>query len=143
LSTAVEPYPGGPSVEGLDAPYWEGLREGRLTVQRCRGCETWLWGPRRVCPSCYGFDLGWESVPAVGVVYTWCRSHHPYLSELADLLPYTTVLVALPHAGDVRMLGLLTGDPLSVAIGDRVTGVVEHPQGSAWPVLRWRAGGAR
>ena len=29
-----------PEPDGLSAPYWAGLREGRLLVQRCSGCGT-------------------------------------------------------------------------------------------------------
>ncbi|SHN46662.1 Zn-ribbon domain-containing OB-fold protein [Cryptosporangium aurantiacum] len=95
---------------------------GQLVVQRCRGCATWLWGPRRICPSCHGFDLGWEPVAAEGTVYTWCRSHHPYVAELE--VPYTTVLAELPGAGNVRVLGLLAAGSRAPAIGDRVVGDV-------------------
>lgn len=130
--------PCGPADDRFDAPYWEGLRSGELRVQRCTGCRTWLWGPRRMCPECNGFELGWESVPAAGTVYTWCRTHHPYMEEFAELAPYTTVVVELPQAGGVRLLGLLTGDVQDVRIGDALTGHVERPANAEWPLLRWR-----
>ncbi len=30
-----------PEPDGLAAPYWAGLREERLLVQRCTHCGTW------------------------------------------------------------------------------------------------------
>jgi hypothetical protein len=60
------------------------------------------------------------------------------MSELADLLPYTTVLAEIPGAGGIRMLGLLTADSAPVTIGDHVSAVIEQPANAAWPVLRWR-----
>ncbi|GAA2454547.1 hypothetical protein GCM10010191_86890 [Actinomadura vinacea] len=133
--------PCGPAGDGFDAAYWEGLREGELRIQRCAGCRTWLWGPRRICPNCHGFELGWERVPPTGTVYSWCRTHHPYIAEFADLVPYVSVVVALPQAGGVRLLGLLTGDDdAEVRIGDRLTGYVDTPAGAEWPLLRWRRG---
>lgn len=141
--TDLEPYPSGPSAHGLDREHWEGLRRGELLAQRCASCAQWLWGPRAICPRCHGFDLVWEKAPTSGRVYTWCRSHYPYVSELADLLPYVTVLAELPEAGGIRMLGLLAADSDPVSIGDEVTAVIEQPATAEWPVLRWRrAGGA-
>jgi hypothetical protein len=34
-----------PQSDGLDAVYWEGLRNGIVNVQRCASCQTWQWGP--------------------------------------------------------------------------------------------------
>lgn len=137
-TTHDEAYPCGPAADGLDTEHWHGLRQGELRIQRCATCRAWLWGPRRICGHCHGFDLTWEAVPAQGTVYTWCRSRHPYMSELADLLPYVSVLVELPHAGNVRVLGLLTGDTDGVRIGDEVVGHIEQPATAEWPLLRWR-----
>lgn len=135
---AVEAYPCGPSEGGLDRPHWEGLRRGELLAQQCASCQRWMWGAREICYACHSFALDWRPVPTEGRVYTWCRSHFPYVSELADLLPYTTVLAEIPGAGGIRMLGLLTADSAQVAIGDHVSAVIEQPDNSAWPVLRWR-----
>lgn len=143
MKPAVEPYPCGPAEDGLDTAYWQGLREGELRIQRCASCKTWLWGPRRICGHCHSFDLTWEAVTATGTVYTWSRSWYPYMSELADLLPYVTVLVELPQAGNVRVLGILTGDADEVRIGEEVVGHIEQPATAAWPVLRWRKASAQ
>ncbi|ROO85286.1 hypothetical protein EDD29_2828 [Actinocorallia herbida] len=138
MSAPAVEIPCGPAADGLDTPYWEGLRAGELRVQRCADCRAWLWGPRHICPHCHGFDLGFEPVEMTGTVYSWCRTHHPYMAEYAHLVPYVSVVVELPQADGVRLLGLLDGD--SVAIGDRVTGFLERPENAAWPLLRWRIG---
>lgn len=131
-------YPCGPSESGLDTPHWDGLRRGELLAQQCVACSEWLWGARAICSTCHSFGLEWRPVPTIARVYTWCRTHFPYMSELADLLPYTTVLAEIPEAGGIRMLGLLAGDNRPVAIGDEVTAVIEQPANAEWPVLRWR-----
>jgi uncharacterized OB-fold protein len=78
-------------------------------------------------------------VEPVGTVYSWSRSWYPFITELADRTPYVTVLVALPGAGDRRVLGILLGDrPEDIHIGDRVVGEFEQAEGSEWPLLRWR-----
>ena len=55
--------------------------------------------------------------------------------------PYLVVLVELPDAGNVRMVGNLLGDPMQdVAIGAEVEGVFEHHEDAAPPysLLQWR-----
>ncbi|MBC2639467.1 MULTISPECIES: Zn-ribbon domain-containing OB-fold protein [unclassified Rhodococcus (in: high G+C Gram-positive bacteria)] len=131
--------PWGPSADGLDQPYWDGLTRGELRLQRCGTCKTWIWGPQWVCGSCHTLDPNWESVTPAGTVYSWSRSWYPFITELADRVPYVTVLVELPGAGHRRVLGILTGDDTdAVRIGDPVVGHIEHDEGATWPLLRWR-----
>ncbi|MET7773212.1 OB-fold domain-containing protein [Nocardia sp. NPDC005366] len=136
---AVLELPWGPAADGLDQPYWDGLRAGELRLQRCARCRAWIWGPQWICGNCHTFDPGWEPVDPVGIVYSWSRSHYPFITELADRVPYVTVLVALPNAGNRRVLGILTGaDTDRVRIGDAVAGHIELDEGATWPLLRWR-----
>ncbi|MEQ9004709.1 MAG: zinc ribbon domain-containing protein, partial [Pseudomonadales bacterium] len=54
-----------PARDGLDAPYYEALLNGKLLVQRCNACRGWQWGPEWICHRCLSFDLGWaETEPA-------------------------------------------------------------------------------
>ncbi|WP_068268926.1 Zn-ribbon domain-containing OB-fold protein [Aldersonia kunmingensis] len=131
-------FPWGPAADGLDQPYWDGMLAGELRLQRCGNCRVWIWGPQWICGQCHTFDPEWEAVEAVGTVYSWARSHYPFITELADRAPYVTVLVELPGAGNRRVLGILTGDDTNVRIGDPVVGHIELDEGATWPLLRWR-----
>lgn len=126
--------------EGLSAPYWQGLREGRLRVQRCAACGTWQFGPEWICHRCHAFDPAWVDVEPRGFVHSWERVWHPSHPALKDHGPYLVVLVELPQAGGARMLGNLLGDPMQeVAIGAEVRGVYE-PHDDAEPpytLLQW------
>ena len=130
-----------PEADGLDAPYWEGTRRGELRIQRCRGCRAWLWGPEWICHRCLSFDLEWSPVEGRGVIYSWERPWHPVHPALKGHGPYVAVLVELPHAGHVRMLGNLVGDPRQpVEIGAPVVAVFE-PHDNAQPpytLVHWR-----
>ncbi|WP_019925269.1 Zn-ribbon domain-containing OB-fold protein [Nocardia sp. BMG111209] len=132
--------PWGPAEDGLDLPYWEGLRAGELRLQRCGGCHTWIWGPQWICARCHTFDPRWEAADPAGTVYSWSRSWYPFIAELPVALPYVTVLVELPQAGNRRVLGILTdaGADENPRIGDPVTGHIELDEGATWPLLRWR-----
>ena len=129
-----------PSPDGLDAPYWSGLREERLLLQRCRGCDGFQWGPEWICHRCLGFDLGFDEVEPRGEIYSFERVWHPVHPALAEQGPYVVVLVTLAQADGVRVIGNLLGDPhQSVSIGQPVTGVFEHhPEGEPpFTLLQW------
>ena len=127
--------------DGLSAPYWEGTRQGKLRVQKCRGCGAWQWGPEWICHRCHSFDLGWEEIQGKGRIYSYERPHHPVHTALAGHGPYIAVLVELPDYGNIRMVGNLLGDPLQrVPIGGAVEAVFE-PHDSANPpytLVQWR-----
>jgi uncharacterized OB-fold protein len=127
--------------EGVAAPYWQGLREGVLRVQRCATCGTWQFGGEWICHRCHAPDPPWVEAAPHGHIYSWERVWHPVHPALQRHGPYLVVLVELPHAGSVRMLGNLLGDPLQeVPIGAEVDGVFE-PHADADPqytLLQWR-----
>lgn len=130
----------GPRPDGLDAPYWDGLVEGRLRIQQCDKCERWIWGPQWACPQCLRVEPGWVEIEPSGRVYSWTRTWQKFAPEFSPLVPYVTVLVELPHAGDRRLLGLLVGDDsLDPRIGEEVRGVFQNPSEitSNAAVLRW------
>lgn len=132
--------PVGPMPDGLDTPFWNGLDEGELRVQRCRDCSTWVWGPQWICHCCHSFELDWQSIPAVGRVYSWTRTWQPFEPDFAALnAPFLTVLVELPEAGNVRILGCLA-DATEVSIGAGVVGAIQQPSKltDGRSVLRWR-----
>lgn len=127
--------------DGLSAPYWKALRENRLLVQRCRQCSTWQFGPEWLCHQCHAFDPDWQEVEPLGLVYAYQRVWHPVHPALREQGPYLVVLVELPRAGRVRMLGNLLGDPKqAVSIGTEVSGVFEHHEDAkpAYSLLQWR-----
>ncbi|MBO9355188.1 DNA-binding protein [Bordetella petrii] len=129
-----------PEADGLDAPYWQGTRAGKLMIQRCRQCERWQWGPEWICHRCHAFDLGWEAVAPHGRIYSWERTWHAPMAALKDGVPYLSVLVELVHADGIRMVGNLLGDPLQeVKIGAEVRAVFEpHDEApSPYTLVQW------
>ena len=130
-----------PSPDGLDAPYWEGTRAHELRVQRCRACGGFQWAPEWICYRCLSFDLGFEACSPRGVIYSWERVWHPVHPALAEHGPYVVLLVELPQAGSVRMIGNLVGDPRApVEIGAPVEAVFEdHDDGKPpYTLVNWR-----
>ncbi len=130
-----------PLPDGLDAPYWEGTREHELRVQECNACGTCQWGPEWICHKCLSLDLGWKTLEPSGRIYSWERVWHPVHPALKDGVPYVVVLVELPQAGDVRMIGNLLGDAEQpVPIGAEVEPVFEDHDDVDTPytLVQWR-----
>ena len=130
-----------PEPDGLSAPYWQGLQREELWVQRCTHCRGWQWGPEYLCYRCHALDPGWERIEPAGRLYSWERPWHPVHPALEGHGPYIVVLVELPLAGNIRMVGNLLGDPMQrVRIGAPVEAVFEHhdADGEPFTLLQWR-----
>ena len=123
--------------DGVDAPFWDGLRDHRLLIPQCRSCGEHWFPPDWVCPHCRARTFDWHEVPATGRVFTWTRVWHPTHPALAEACPYVVVVVALDADPSIRMIGNLVGDPTApLAIDGRVEGVFEDGQEAT--LLQWR-----
>lgn len=130
-----------PTPDGLDAAYWEGTRAHELRVQRCNACSAFQWGPEWICHRCLSFDMGWHALSGRGRIYSWERVWHPVHPALKDHGPYVVVLVELPDADNVRMIGNLAGDPREpVEIGAAVEAVFEDHDDAKQPftLVQWQ-----
>lgn len=127
------------AVDGLDTEYWEATKRHELVVQRCNACQGFQWGPEWVCYQCHSFDLGWQRVSGKGIIYSWERIWHPVHPALREACPYMVVLVELPDAGNVRMVGNLLGDAMEeVVIGSAVEAVFEDQPDDGVTLVQWR-----
>jgi uncharacterized OB-fold protein len=129
-----------PAPDGLGAEFWEAAQRHELVVQRCNVCKAFQWGPEWVCNECHSFDLGYERVSGRGTIYSWERAWYPVHPALKNAVPYIVVLVELPDAGNVRMVGNLLGDPeQDVEIGAEVEAVFEdHAGDEPYTLVQWR-----
>lgn len=121
--------------------YWQGARDEKLWVQRNPATGLQQWPPQWIARDTQTFELDWVEVAPKGVIYSWTRAWHPVHPALKDAGPYIIVIVELPHAGGIRMLGNLLGDPLqAVEIGAEVEAVFEHHNDATPPftLVQWR-----
>jgi uncharacterized OB-fold protein len=117
------------------------LREGRIRVQRNPATSLFQFPPQWIAYDTQTFDLEWVDVAPRGRIFSWTRVWHPVHPALRDAGPYIVVVVELPQAGAVRMLGNLLGDPRQdVEIGAEVEAVFEHHADAEPPytLLQWR-----
>ena len=94
--------------------FWDGLREHRLLIQRCRGCDVLRHPPRPMCPRCN--SLEWDAIDASGrgSVFSFVMPQHPPYPWFE--YPYIVVLVDLEEG--VRFVSNLCEiEPDDVTIG--------------------------
>jgi uncharacterized OB-fold protein len=130
-----------PERNGLSAPYWEGLKREALLVQRNPRTGVHQWPAQWIAHDDQGFDLEWVEVEPRGRIYSWTRVWHPVHPALREACPYVVVVVELPHASNIRLLGNLLGDPRqTIEIGANVDAVFEHHSAARPPfsLLQWR-----
>jgi len=81
-----------PGVDRSNDWFWDGVANGQLLVQRCRGCGALRTPIAPMCGRCR--SLEWDASPVVGrgSIVTWIVSHHP---TQPDAAPRIVVLVEL------------------------------------------------
>ena len=86
-----------------DTPFWDGVREGRLLLQRCADCHTTRHPPSPMCARCHSVRHEWFDASGNGRVYSWIASRHPNATE--DEAPRIVALIDLDEG--VRMVSNL------------------------------------
>ena len=104
MSDYVGPLPK-PTPESK--PYFDGLKEHKLMVQRCRECDETYFYPRPFCPSCFSFDVEWFQASGKGTLYSFVINHRPPPGFDA---PYVIAVVELEE-GPRMMTNLIGIEP--------------------------------
>ena len=99
--------------------FWTSGADGRLRVQRCRDCATFVHPPVPICPACRSRE--WEPAVVSGraTVIGFTVNAHPWLPD--PLPPYVVANVALAEDASVRLTtNIVDCDPDAVRIGQEV-----------------------
>lgn len=84
-----------PPLTNLNRPYWDGLREGVLRMQRCSACSHLWYPPAPLCPECWSRDNEWVTLSGRGQVNSWVVFHQAYLPGYGDEVPFNVAEVTL------------------------------------------------
>jgi uncharacterized OB-fold protein len=104
-----------PVADAVTQPFWDGVAEGVLRLQRCGDCDRCIYYPRAVCPSCMTSDLEWVDASGRGVVHSFTVVHRAP-PDYRDEAPYAVALVDLDEG--VRMMTRLVDvEPAAVRVG--------------------------
>jgi uncharacterized OB-fold protein len=115
--------------------FFDGVRDGRLVVQRCVGCGTLAVPPKAVCPNCE--EVRWEraTLGGDGEIASYTVIRVPPAQFAADA-PYVVAVARM--AEGVSLLGRLAGAPVDgahVGMPVRFTGSLANAEP---PVITFR-----
>ncbi len=103
-----------PQPTELSKPYWEACREGRLTVQRCKRCDGYVFIPQPCCGTCLSEDLEWVESSGKGTLYSFTTVYRPQQPTFE--VPYTVIVVELEE-GYYMLSNLIGVEPDEIKIG--------------------------
>jgi 3-oxo-4,17-pregnadiene-20-carboxyl-CoA hydratase alpha subunit len=94
--------------------FWEGVDQGRLLIQRCRGCGRLQHPPGPMCGACHGLEWEAAEMSGLGRVYSFVVAHHPPIPPFE----YPNAIALVELAEGPRLVSNLVGvDPAVVEIG--------------------------
>lgn len=94
-----------PLATPVSAPFWDGLRERRVRLQRCTACDAWVFYPRSRCHRCLSDRLDWHDVSGAATLYTFTIARQPTSPHFQDEVPQLLAVVEL--AEGVRLTSTL------------------------------------
>ncbi len=101
------------------APFWDGVRDGVVKLQKCNDCGAWVFYPRSRCSSCLSDALDWHTVSGDGKLYTFTIARQPTSPHFASEVPQRIAVVELDEG--VRLTTTLVNvADADIRIGMRV-----------------------
>ncbi len=99
-------------------PYWEGIAQGELRIQRCDACSRAVFYPRAICPYCHANQLSWIVATGKGTIYSYTVAHQAFGAFAAEV-PYIVAIVELDE-GARMMTRIIDAPREDVSIGASV-----------------------
>lgn len=113
-----------PRIDEESRGHWEACRRHQLRIQRCRGCGTFRYHPRTICPECLSSEVEWVLSSGRGTVYTFTVTHQNQAPGFREDLPYVLAYVELEE-GVLLLTNVVDCAPAAVSIGLPVEVVFE------------------
>jgi uncharacterized OB-fold protein len=108
-----------PEITEGNRPFWEGLRERILRMQRCSNCGHLRYPISEWCPRCLEESCEWAALTGRGEVASTIVFHQVYDKAFAGDVPYNVSLIQLDE-GPRIFSNVVDVPPSDVAVGDRV-----------------------
>jgi uncharacterized OB-fold protein len=105
-----------PEPTAVSEPFWSGLRERWVRIQRSRKTGEYVFYPREVSP--YGAEdvLEWADVSGRGTVYSYTVARRATAPQWEGDVPYVIAIVELEE-GPHLTANIIECEPEDVAIG--------------------------
>jgi uncharacterized OB-fold protein len=108
-----------PRLDSDNRAFWTSGADGKLRLNRCQDCGSYIHPPRPVCRHCLSDKVAPEAVAGTGVVDSYTVNYQKWKPDLD--VPYVIARVAIDGAPGVYLTTNIVGcPPESVDIGDKV-----------------------
>ena len=97
-------------------PFWDGAKQHKLLIQKCRDCGTHWHPPSTICPGCGSRDNDWVESSGKGTVFSFVTYHRAYHEGWKGDIPYVVAVVELEEGA--RILSNVVGIPADQVVCD-------------------------
>jgi uncharacterized OB-fold protein len=104
-----------PTPDPVTKPFWDSLKEHAVKLQKCGGCNQFIFYPRPLCPSCMSDDLAWTAVSGKGIVHAFAIPHRHLNPAFGSTAPFVVALIELEEGARI-MSNLVEVDPTPEAV---------------------------
>lgn len=129
-----------PNIDQDNEEFWDGLKEHRLMLWRCRTCGEWYW-PKSYCikhpNEAFAANVELAEGSGRGKVYAFNIHHWSFHPGFKDMVPYAYGLIELEEGPLISSL-IVDIAPQDVKVGMPVEVVYEdHPtEGFTLPLFK-------
>ena len=120
-----------PEITPVNQTFWESAKAGKLAMQKCRDCGSWIFCPRPICVECNSENFEWVALSGRGEVFSFTVIREVVGSALrgfAPDIPYVTAWIDLDEGP--RFCSNIVGCSIEdVKIGMKVQAVFEDTGG--------------
>jgi uncharacterized OB-fold protein len=103
VASEITSYPR-PLPDPLTQFFWDGVTAGKLLIQRCNACHTYIHWPQPVCTNCLSESLSPSEVSGRGHIYSYTVTTQPYHPGIVAILPFTLALIELEEQDALRLV---------------------------------------
>jgi hypothetical protein len=127
-----------PVLTDLNRPYFDAMADGKVLVQHCPDCDTWLAPGAVLCENCGSTAIVWREASGRGEIYSYVVMHRSFDPAFEAMVPYNVCLIEL--AEGPRLLANVVGVANSdLTIGCPVQATFEKV-GEGLPLLKFKPG---
>ena len=105
-------------------PFWDGLREHKLMLQRSKKSGKTIYYPRSVSPYGPKDQLDWVECSGRGTVYSFTVARRPTAPQWGDEGPYVIAIVELDEGARLTAQ-VVNCEPVAVKVGLKVRAVFQ------------------
>jgi uncharacterized protein len=122
-----------PEIDDVNAPFWDGLKDGKLQYQKCNSCGHHWLPARQECPDCLEANYEWIEASGKGVMTSWVVYHTAFISAFKDRLPYNVAIIRLDEGPQLASNIVDEDDQSNFKIDHPVELVIEDEHGVKVP----------